>query len=40
MKKEEVLTLIDPFYVFVAALLVISMQIGFSLLEAGSTKIT
>ncbi|WCK53922.1 ammonium transporter [Aneurinibacillus sp. Ricciae_BoGa-3] len=38
MKKEEVLTLIDPFYVFVAALLVISMQIGFSLLEAGSTR--
>jgi ammonium transporter, Amt family len=38
MKKEEILTLIDPLYVFVAALLVISMQIGFSLLEAGSTR--
>ncbi|WP_047155196.1 ammonium transporter [Aneurinibacillus tyrosinisolvens] len=38
MKLEGILAMIDPFYVFLAALLVISMQIGFSLLEAGSTR--
>ncbi|WP_155837505.1 ammonium transporter [Aneurinibacillus terranovensis] len=35
---DQILGLIDPFYTFVAAILVISMQAGFALLEAGSTR--
>lgn len=38
MKVEQILGLIDPFYVFIATILVISMQAGFALLEAGSTR--